>query len=190
MPDLSSMMQLLLSQAQPRPNLGQQQPVATMMGRAVSPQSMQGMTLADLLRRPATEGAEEGEPLAAGGVMIGGILGGKKAIKNILPSNLSDPLYGKILDALKTKNIKGAFSQAAKTFDAPMDAIPSVALHQLQKAVKNTRTGEVKFSSPGLYSSHPYSKYPDYMLHPNYIIRGFRDPKTGFFYPDTHPGLR
>ena len=157
MPDLSSMMQLLLSQAQPRPNLGQQQPVATMLGRAVSPQSMQGMTLADLLRRPATEGAEEGEPLAAGGMMIGGALGAKRGLRK-------------------------AFSQNAQTFDAPADSIPSAPLHQLQKATKDIQTGEVKFSSPGIYSEHsPYGAN---------VLRGFRDPKTGFFYPDTHPGLR
>jgi len=162
-------MQLLLSQAQPRPNLGQQQPVATMMGRAVSPQSMQGMTLADLLRRPATEGAEEGEPLAAGGMMIGGALGAKRGLKK-------------------------AFSQAAQTFDAPMDAMPSAPVHQLQKATKSVMTGEVKFVAPGPQSVHPYIEHPEYMPLPGKpltnIIRGFRDPKTGFFYPDTHPGLR
>lgn len=73
---------------------------------------------------------------------------------------------------------RNVFESIIQTFDAPSGAWPTMPAHRMHKATKNMKTGEIKVSSGGVHPQFPGEEH--------HSQRGFRDPKTSFFYPDDH----
>jgi len=150
MATLEQLLSMLQSEAKPRPDLGENAPVATYLGRPLK----QGMNLQDIMAQmpqgDAEEGARAGMSLAAAGGAAGALRGGAK--KMVQPT-LSDVI--------------GL---------APKGAIPITPIHQMWPALIEEITGKVHSAGRpgvGLHSSLA-SKLPKDMKYK----RGFVDPTS------------
>ena len=154
MPGLGDLLQLILQQAQPQPQLGQQQPTGTFAGRVVHP----GTTIAEVLSRLPQE-SPDAEGLGTAGAIVTGAGSLAKIAAKAVPEELS-PLNKRVQQLVK-------------------DKLPMPVRQFLIPTVK-TPTGELIQGAIG--ENHPIEKVISHFTEKGQAVPG--NIKWGFVHPD------